>query len=90
MYSNEHLNREVRWDLENHVPSGWARELTEPGTVRQMGHRFYDRLRRTGDRSKAKGETWGKRDEWTLQRDPALERDLPGGEDEKLTIDEGR
>ncbi|CAA9480228.1 MAG: [Ni/Fe] hydrogenase, small subunit MSMEG_2720 [uncultured Solirubrobacteraceae bacterium] len=90
MYSNEHLNREVRWDLENHVPSGWARELTEPGTVRQLGHKFYDRLRRTGDRGKASGETWGKRDEWTQTEDPGLERRLPGGEDETLTIDEGR
>jgi hydrogenase small subunit len=90
LYSNEHLNREVRWDLEDHVPTGWAREHSEPGAVRKAGHRFYDRIRMSNDRSKSKTETWGKRDEFTLTRDPALDRRLPGGEDETVTIDEGR
>ena len=90
LYSNEHLNREVRWDLEGHVPSGWAREHKEPGPVSAAGHKFYDRMRRSSDGSKAKGETWGKRDEWTQARDPERERHLPGGEEETLTIDKGR
>ena len=89
-YSNDHLDREVRWDLEGHVPSGWAREHREPGRVRDVGHKFYDRLRRRGDGSKNKGETWGKRDEWTQASDPATERHLPGGEDETLTIEQER
>ncbi len=89
-YSNENLNREVRWDLEGHVPSGWAREQGEPGALSDLGHKFYDRLRRSNDRAKRKGETWGKGDELSLAQDPAMERRLPGGEDEVLTIDERR
>jgi hydrogenase small subunit len=89
-YSNEHLNREVRWDLQGDVPSGWAREHREPGALRDLGHRFYDRLRMSDDRSKTGAETWGKRDEFTTARDPGAERALPGGEEERLTIDEGR
>jgi hydrogenase small subunit len=58
--------------------------------VKDIGHKFYDRVRRSTDTSRRKGETWGKRDEWTQQRDPAFERVAPGGEDEQLTIDEGR
>src|SRR4051794_30582402 len=88
--TNEHLNREVRWDLEHHVPSGWARERAEPGKVRELGHKVYDRLRTSGDGAKRSAETWGKRDEFTLAKDPALERDLPGGKDEKLSADEER
>jgi hydrogenase small subunit len=87
--TNEHLNREVRWDLEHHVPSGWAREHREPGRVKEASHKFYDRLRRSSDTSKRPAEVWGKRDEFTQTEDPALERRLPGGEDERLTIDDG-
>jgi hydrogenase small subunit len=89
-FSNDNLNREVRWDLEGHVPSGWAREHREPGVLSGVGHKFYDRVRRSNDRARNKGETWGKRDEFTLAQDPAMERTLPGGEEEALTIDEGR
>jgi hydrogenase small subunit len=89
-YSNDHLNREVRWDLEGHVPSGWARQHSEPGPVQKLGHRFYDRLRRTGDGGQRSGETWGRRDEVTLRMDPAVERELPGGEDEQTPAKEGR
>ena len=90
MYSNEHLNREVRWDLEDHVPTGWAREHREPGMFRDIGHKFYDRIRTSNDRAKVKGETWGKREEFTLAKDPGMDRRLPGGEEETLTIDDGK
>jgi hydrogenase small subunit len=75
-YSNNHLNREVRWDLHGDTPSGWARNASEPGLAQEIGHRFYDKLRRSGDTGKATSETWGKRDEWTLAEDPSAETDL--------------
>ena len=71
--TNAHLNREVRWDLHNDVPSGWAREKSEPNAVQSTVHRFYDRIRRSTDTSKNPGEVWGKRDEWTQAREPAME-----------------
>ena len=61
MYTNDHLNREVRWDVEGTVPSGWSAERLEPGGVREVGHKLYDKLRRRGDTGKNKGEEWGKR-----------------------------
>jgi hydrogenase small subunit len=75
-YSNKHLNREVRWDLHGDTPTGWARQIPEPGMVADAGHKFYDRLRRSGDTGKSGAETWGKRDEWTQVEDPAAETDL--------------
>ncbi len=89
-HSHDHLDREVRWDLEGHVPSGWARERAEPNAAQVLSHKFYDRLRRRGDGAKRSGETWGKRDEITLAQDPAVERVLPGGEDEQVPAKEGR
>jgi hydrogenase small subunit len=71
MFTNGHLNREVRWDLHHDTPSGWARRKGQPGPVDRIGHRFYDRLRRSGDRGKTDAEVWGMRDEWTRRRDPA-------------------
>ncbi|MDQ3486042.1 MAG: hypothetical protein M3445_11635, partial [Actinomycetota bacterium] len=62
-------------------PSAWAREKTAPGPVRDAGHRIYDVIRRSGDRGKARGDEFGKQREWTLEQDPATERELPGGED---------
>ncbi len=59
-YTNAHLNREVRWDLQHEVPSGWARERTEPGAVSNIGHRFYDSLRRRSDTAKSPAPEWGK------------------------------
>ena len=59
-FSQNNLNREVRWDLQGDVPSGWARELPEPGPLNRLGHRFYDMLRRSGDTSKKRVEAWGK------------------------------
>ncbi len=84
-YSNEHLDREVRWDLHGEVPSGWASEKTEPGFIRGYGHKFYDRLRRSGDGGKSNAETWGKQTEWTQERDPARELELPGGPESTTT-----
>ncbi len=79
MYSNEHLNREVRWDIHGDVPSGWASEKSEPGALRGAGHKLYDKLRRTTDTGRQDNETWGKRTEWTQARDPELEPQLPRG-----------
>jgi len=59
-YSNDHLNREVRWDVEKSTPSGWAREKSEPNALQGIGHRFYDRLRRSTDTGKRNADTWGK------------------------------
>jgi hydrogenase small subunit len=78
-YTNAHLNREVRWDLHGEVPSGWAREQGEPNLVQEIGHRFYDRLRRSTDTGKARAPAWGKRAEWTAAEEPAEEQRLPGG-----------
>jgi hydrogenase small subunit len=60
-YTNEHLNREVRWDVRGETPSGWARERSEPGPLHEAGHKFYDAIRRSTDRGKAPAEEWGKR-----------------------------
>jgi hydrogenase small subunit len=78
MYTNEHLNRETRWDLHHETPSGWARQKPEPGPLREVGHKVYDAMRRRGDRSKADAPAWGKRmPEWTEAEDPALEQEHP-------------
>ncbi len=81
MYTNEHLNREPRWDIHEDVPSGWAREKAEPGPVKAIGHRLYDRLRRSDDGSRSGHEPRGKRREWTEDKDPRTERVTPGGEE---------
>jgi hydrogenase small subunit len=75
-YSNNNLNREVRWDVHGDIPSGWAREKSEPGVVSEISHRFYDKLRRSTDTGRNPGETWGKRTEWTQEHDPEREPDL--------------
>jgi hydrogenase small subunit len=80
MYSNEHLNREVRWDLHGEVPSGWAREKAEPGRVKMLGHKLYDAIRRSDDGSRSDHVPRGKRPEWTERQQPSDERRLPGGE----------
>ncbi|MHB2023159.1 MAG: NADH-quinone oxidoreductase subunit B family protein [Mycobacteriales bacterium] len=71
--TNEHLNRESRWDIRGDVPTGWAREKSEPTMTNQVIHHFYDRLRRSGDTGGQGDEVWGKRPELT----PA---DRPGGD----------
>ncbi|MEO5576300.1 MAG: hydrogenase expression protein HypE [Gaiellaceae bacterium] len=60
MFSNDHLNREVRWDVEGEVPSGWSAERAEPGTLSKAGHKVYDAIRRHGDAGKDSGGEWGK------------------------------
>ncbi len=62
-FSNNHLNRELRWDRQGATPSGFGREKGEPSALAQVNHRFYDALRRSSDRGKSKAEVWGKRDE---------------------------
>ncbi|MDP8908596.1 MAG: hydrogenase expression protein HypE [Chloroflexota bacterium] len=81
MYTNEHLNREVRWDLHEDVPSGWASEKAEPGRVKELGHKLYDRLRRSDDGSRSGHDPRGKRVEWTQREEPSDDRVLPGGEE---------
>jgi hydrogenase small subunit len=66
----------VRWDLHDETPSGWARHASQPGAVQGVGHRFYDRLRRSTDTAKGDTQPWGKRAEWTEARDPDAEDDL--------------
>ncbi|MDP8958861.1 MAG: hydrogenase expression protein HypE [Actinomycetota bacterium] len=81
LHTNDHLNREVRWDLHQDIPSGWAREKSEPGMIAKVGHRFYDKLRRATDTGRRPGEEWGKRQEWTKVRRPFFEeRDIEAEE----------
>jgi len=79
LFTNEHLNREVRWDVHKETPTGWARHRPEPGPIRESGHKLYDRLRRKGDRGKSDAPEWGKRSQWTEREDPKLEQELPRG-----------
>lgn len=81
LYTNEHLNREMRWDVHESVPSGWARQKAEPGRIKVAGHKLYDVLRRSDDGSRSGHEPRGKRVEITERVDPKTERELPGGED---------
>jgi hydrogenase small subunit len=77
--TNTHLHREVRWDLHDDVPTGWARNEPETDVADKVIHHFYDKVRRSTDTSKRKGRPWGKRDEWTYEREPQLDESLPGG-----------
>ena len=87
MYTNEDLNREKRWDLHKETPSAWARERPEPGPLKETGHRLYNMIRRSSDTAKRKAEPWGKRVEWTEEQRPGLERELPGGVEERVGVD---
>ncbi len=80
MYSNEHLNRESRWDIHHHTPSGFSAEKVEPGPLRDLGHRFYDQLRRSTDTSKHEGEVWGAESQWTQAKNPELDSHPSGAE----------
>ncbi|MBW3590416.1 MAG: hydrogenase expression protein HypE [Actinobacteria bacterium] len=75
-FTNEDLNREVRWDVHGDNPSGWAREKLEPGLVATIGHKFYTKMRRSTDRGKGEVEPWGKRKEWTEKEEPGAEAKL--------------
>lgn len=59
-FTNSYLNREVRWDRLGDVPSGWSRESSEPGLASELGHRFYNMLRRSTDTGRHRGAEWGK------------------------------
>jgi hydrogenase small subunit len=73
-FTNDHLNREVRWDLHGEMPSGWARRKPEPSPLSNFGHRFYDRFRRRKDTGRPnKVDVWGKRREWTAEQEPSEE-----------------
>jgi hydrogenase small subunit len=74
LFTNAHLNREVRWDLHHDTPSGWAKHKGEPGLFDRVSHRFYDTVRRSSDRGKGPGDAWGRRREWTQAEDPDAER----------------
>ena len=60
MHSNKHLNREVRWDEQEAVPTAFARERKEPGRLNELSHKVYDAMRRRGDTGKNAGDEWGK------------------------------
>jgi hydrogenase small subunit len=81
--TNDHLNREVRWDLHHEVPTGWAPHEPEPRAWEDATHKFYDALRRSNDRGNGKTQAtaWGKRQELAVRHDPSVERRLPGGTD---------
>jgi len=90
MFSNEHLNREARWDIHHHTPSGFSSEHAEPGRVRELGHRFYDQLRRSTDTAKHAGEVWGSRSQWTETKDPTRETHPRGSDKAPVGPDGGR
>jgi hydrogenase small subunit len=75
-FSNDNLNRETRWDLHGDIPSGWAREKSEPSALSQAGHRFYDKMRRSSDRGRGGRDAWGKREEFTERKRPADDREV--------------
>ncbi len=60
-FTQDYLNREERWDVRGEVPSGWARESTEPNVLSDVGHRFYNTMRRSTDTGRRRGGEWGKR-----------------------------
>ncbi len=60
-FSNNNLNREVRWDTQGATPSAFSRERYEPSVLADTGHKFYDKLRRSSDTALGDGDVWGKR-----------------------------
>ncbi len=81
-WSNEYLNREIRWDLHHDIPSGWARAKSEPTRFGHLAHKFYDMWRRSTDTGKAPADEWGKGGTgtvWTEARDASREDDLSLG-----------
>ncbi len=81
-FSNNNLNREVRWDIHGDVPSGWGREKSDPSVMSNVGHKFYDKMRRSTDRGRTGRDTWGKREEFT-------ERQRPADDQEVFPVDRG-
>jgi len=64
-FSNNNLNREVRWDQEGSTPTAFAREKYEPSPLADVGHHFYDKLRRAKDTSRNEADVWGREPEST-------------------------
>ncbi len=62
-FSNNNLNREVRWDRQGATPSAFSREKSEPSALSHASHKFYDTLRRSSDTARNDADVWGKRDE---------------------------
>jgi hydrogenase small subunit len=62
-FSNNNLNREVRWDREGATPSAFSRERAEPSPLSDVSHKFYDKLRRAKDTARNDADVWGKREE---------------------------
>ncbi len=60
--TNDHLNREVRWDRQEDVPTGWSHQGPNR-LAEKVIHRFYDKARRSGDRGKASVRPWGRPEE---------------------------
>ncbi|MGI8537697.1 MAG: hydrogenase expression protein HypE [Mycobacteriales bacterium] len=59
-FSNNNLNREVRWDEAGETSVGFGREKSGPGLVADVTHHFYDKMRRFNDNARHDGEAWGK------------------------------
>ena len=62
-FSNNNLNREVRWDRQDAAPTAFSREKYEPSPLADVGHKFYDKMRRHNDTSRHDADVWAKRDE---------------------------
>ncbi len=60
-FSNNNLNREVRWDEQNDTPASFAREKAEPSPLADVSHKFYDKLRRYNDGARHDADVWGRR-----------------------------
>ncbi|MDQ3527394.1 MAG: hydrogenase expression protein HypE [Actinomycetota bacterium] len=74
-FSKNNLDREVRWDVEDRTPSAFSRQRSEPSVMSDVGHKFYDRLRRHGDRALREADVWGNRPEESAD-DPESPRHL--------------
>jgi hydrogenase small subunit len=59
-FSNNNLNREVRWDRQGSAPSAFSRERYEPSPLADVGHKFYDKVRRATDTARNDADVWGK------------------------------
>ncbi len=70
-FSNNNLNREVRWDRQGATPSAFSREKAEPSPLADVGHKFYDKMRRANDTGQNDADVWGKREEAPSGGSPA-------------------
>jgi len=69
-FSNNNLNREVRWDREGTSPTAFSREKAEPSPLAHVGHKFYDLLRRSSDTARNDADVWGKQPGEPADADP--------------------